>query len=611
MKKLTFLVVFVVSAFISFPSTITAVSVILQDDFSQDLSKWVVARNQCQNSDWTVSNGLLRIFISETSPCVTELVPANWDNGVKDYSIELDMKIISGTDKNIAWRYKNSAEWIGLHVQGTTPIVQRSQVISSSNIKPIINGNTYRFIIEIKDRTSTIKYFNKLTPSDISTITALAPLGYFESGSPALQASVGADPTSKVEFDNVKVSYLDKRLPVDHQSQKDPAWSMNVYDSATSWASPSEQFIKNWGCAMTSMSMSLDYYGAHSTPTGAPTNPGNLNQYLLDSGGYTPQGYVIWKYITNYVADGKTSGVLPASMPDLEVDVLNYSQEVVDTDYQNLSPTILRTRNSYGTHFVLGIGSYDNQVFIHDPLDLSDTFATLAAKYPTPDRAIRIRPSDGELRSLSVYQYTTNVYPQVVVNSAATGFMPTGIVEQIPHSFAETNTGIGNPDPSPITENTGTHQLISIANATEPVYVLQLTSDEPTTSSSQVVGLNQDGQASQSTIETLVLPSAPVVLEISGLDQEQLEIEKQVSIDSLLAELDYFENQGQIFRSAYVRIRTNLRLAEQYLQKGRVSNAKKAIERAVEATTSSRSEFIDAATKQYLHEQLQLLASSL
>ena len=114
LEKLAFgFIFFILSLF--FSASIAKASVIFQDDFSDgNLDGWTVQRNECYTDDlpseWKVQNNKIGIKINGGS-CVTEISPDTWNGSLSDYQIELDMDFVSGTDKNLAFRYVSPDQW--------------------------------------------------------------------------------------------------------------------------------------------------------------------------------------------------------------------------------------------------------------------------------------------------------------------------------------------------------------------------------------------------------------------------------------------------------------------------------------------------------------------
>lgn len=155
-KYKTVYFVFLLLVSLVFISPVHAAITYFSDDFESGSSKWIVVRNYqyldhslpCMNnfnpSTWTVLNGEYGIKISD-SYCVTESVPKDefWNSEWSDYIYELDVHMISGVDKNIAWRYLDENNWLGVHVVSPWAYFQRVVQDFHTNYQQLYDGHTY------------------------------------------------------------------------------------------------------------------------------------------------------------------------------------------------------------------------------------------------------------------------------------------------------------------------------------------------------------------------------------------------------------------------------------------------------------------------------------
>jgi hypothetical protein len=120
-----------------------------------------------------------------------------------------------------------------------------------------------------------------------------------------------------------------------------------------------DRTIGNWGCALTSAAMVLQYYGIHH-PDGSATTPSNLNEWLNDNRGFSVQDCatigsmdfaMIRGYSQNKVVLWDSRGIRGLTLQQLK-DILNASLE------QGF-PAILHVRtkvNEPPDHFVVATG---------------------------------------------------------------------------------------------------------------------------------------------------------------------------------------------------------------------------------------------------------------
>lgn len=207
------LILLLTITFFSNPPSVSAIT-LFSDDFEDgDFSDWTVARNPC-GSNWQIleRNGSKKLGIAiNHSTCVTEIYPNSWDSSQNNYLLETDMDFVSGTDKNLAFRFTDINSWYDLHFQTeltrTKVILQRvlnTNLYSNERfVDGMINGNTYHIGIKIVGEAIKVYVDNNLV------IDYPDAGGRFPTGRIALQASVGADPISEVYFDNIVVSSVD------------------------------------------------------------------------------------------------------------------------------------------------------------------------------------------------------------------------------------------------------------------------------------------------------------------------------------------------------------------------------------------------------------------
>ena len=75
-------------------------------------------------------------------------------------------------------------------------------------------------------------------------------------------------------------------LPVQRFAQNDPRW-------ADDELGPASSTMGEEGCAVSSAAMVLAFYGQD-------IDPGRLNAFLSNSGGYTPQGWLYWERAADF-----------------------------------------------------------------------------------------------------------------------------------------------------------------------------------------------------------------------------------------------------------------------------------------------------------------------
>ncbi|MFC1627308.1 alpha/beta fold hydrolase [Patescibacteria group bacterium] len=201
-----------------------AANIIFQDNFDDgNADDWIVPRNMqwnnqsqpCYNkgvpANWEAKNGKYGISIDGPG-CVTETVPNDslWDDAWVNYIIDVDMEFVSGTDKNLAWRYLSPNKWYDVHFMSPGGLTFQllppgGHGISSANY-PIPNGNTYHITVEVHEDNFKLLIDNNLVLDYyFDPANDRSPIGRV-----ALQASVGSDRVSEVWFDNLVVTSIDE-----------------------------------------------------------------------------------------------------------------------------------------------------------------------------------------------------------------------------------------------------------------------------------------------------------------------------------------------------------------------------------------------------------------
>ena len=193
--------------------------ILFQDNFDDgEASGWIIPRNQCSEggnqAEWKVENGKYGISINGPS-CVTETIPENWNDSWNDYIFETDVAFETGTDGNIAFRYSGNPnfDWYGYHFQ-----ISSNPSSSKITLQRVLNTDLYTSVINFPLQ-HYINYHLKIVVNkehiqlfinDSLVLDYPDAGGRFTTGKIALQASVGADPISKVWFDNVVVRSIDE-----------------------------------------------------------------------------------------------------------------------------------------------------------------------------------------------------------------------------------------------------------------------------------------------------------------------------------------------------------------------------------------------------------------
>lgn len=162
-------------------------------------------------------------------------------------------------------------------------------------------------------------------------VVAAVAGGLYEFGKRPLSPSGGCYFVRRVE------------LPVDLFLQGDPKWGHDPLGNSV-------HNLGQVGCAMTSAAMVMRFYGID-------TDPGRLNVYLRENGGYDEDNDLIW--------EGPTT-LAPQLVRKAYEDLPSYY--LMDSNLLHGNPVIVRLRFPSGvTHFVVVMGKEGFDYLIRDP----------------------------------------------------------------------------------------------------------------------------------------------------------------------------------------------------------------------------------------------------
>lgn len=154
-------------------------------------------------------------------------------------------------------------------------------------------------------------------------------------------------------------------LDVPLHRQADPVWAADLLG-------PTTGTLGAEGCAVACASMVLAFHGAD-------VDPGQLNQFVHDNEGYTPQGWIYWEAAAEYP---------PARLEKAYEHWPSYA--MLDLNLLQGQPSIVRIRFPSGiTHFVVVMGKQGFDYLIRDPLAEPGSDPESLAKYAGPIEALR------------------------------------------------------------------------------------------------------------------------------------------------------------------------------------------------------------------------------
>ena len=154
-------------------------------------------------------------------------------------------------------------------------------------------------------------------------------------------------------------------LGVPQYLQSDPKWSADSLGETPGT-------LGGEGCAVTSAAMLLSYYGMD-------IDPGRLNRFLTDHGGYEGTGWIRWESAADY-----SPGLVEKAYEDLP------SHALIDWNLMRGNPVIVRVRLPNGiTHFVVIVGKRWFEYLIRDPSPSGSGLVRPLSELGVPVEALR------------------------------------------------------------------------------------------------------------------------------------------------------------------------------------------------------------------------------
>lgn len=414
------------------------------------------------------------------------------------------------------WTY---TQIITYGVEGTTTTTATQQITYEINLT-LNNGFGGIDIAANSDYTQSYDLCNgHYSPFDI-TYNSLSP-----SLTPTPTPIPTATPTPTPTV--VPVPTINLNVPVLRQTDK--PWNTQVYDGANFW-SPLSKTINSWGCALTSYSMVLKYFGINKLPNGITLDPGTLNTWLKKNNGYI---------------DGKNSGYLnPLAISSLShqaikinkitaFDGLEYSR-VSDSNNEPLINELVNNRPviiEEPGHFIVATGITTNSFSINDPY--YNNHADLTAYNNTFVSLNELKPAHTDL-SYILITADTNTNIQIKDsngNSVGQEFLQQPLV----------NADTSQPAGSPI-------RMALVSQPTSNNYTVVLTSQNPDNYTSNIYFYDQNGNVNTKNISINASPSQPTKLNLNYNKQHanSSTVSKIASLDSLIADIENLESNHEV-----------------------------------------------------------------
>ena len=350
-----------ITAIILFPRIVYAETILFEDNFNDgNVTDWFVVGD----SGWNINNGQYGILLN---PGLSNTLPITWDESNTSIVYDVDIVGNQGEDRNILIKFRDTSNFLEVHANANGIFLDKASSLGGGGVQgytgiTLANGIPYHFKIEVKNNQHIKVYLNNAL---IIEADENAPL--ITNWRPGLRAGTGGTPITEVWFDNVKITTLEPEpsttptptptptttpLPVPDLKQYSLPWKNQVYDRAMSWSdNPS---IERWGCALTSASMILKFWGH-----GDYANPDLLNNWLrTQPDGYIGDGYLNWLAVTRFSLIHSTP-----TTPALEFRRIENTNDNLDNELASGRPAILKVPG----HFFVATGKTPDSYSLNDP----------------------------------------------------------------------------------------------------------------------------------------------------------------------------------------------------------------------------------------------------
>lgn len=489
-----------------FPSRVLANSTVLFSetfDAANALDGWQEVRNKqyvhpawtCQNqrepATWEIVDGAVEIVI-DSEPCTMELVAAATQfDRQQQYQFSIDVTFLESIqmDRNLLFFWIDENNWYDIKVTNNDVRIQK-----------VVNGVVYELPNSIGffpfQANNTYHVDVAFSPTLIELVVNQAPVLQVVDSDPhpsvdhffvGLQAGVGALRRSVSRFDNLTVAQIaaGTALAVPQLKQTDPRWAELEYDHATEWSERTG--IADWGCALTSLTMIMQYYGLTQLPDGAALTPATLNEWLRNQ----PDGY-IGDGLLNIIAATRLTKQLSTlrGTPALEYNRKLWSSQssfaYIADEIAALRPVIIQIPG----HFLVGSGSTEGNedVTIIDP---AYDYTVLSQHSDSPLSLRTFTPSFTDLSYLLVV-------PDQNTNVELISPDKNQVVEVLTEQLAA----------YPRTENNQTNELttLTVRQPVEGTYQLNITAPGSDTAAVQLFSYDEDGTVQLQKIDSAISP---------------------------------------------------------------------------------------------------------
>lgn len=360
MKKLFFLnlFLFLIISHLFFAARVFAGEYFFEEDF-ETLEQWDLLNGNWDY--WSIESGGVKARIS-TPYKVSVLVPNDqiWGDN-REFEVSFLFRPLDAVDKTFTVGMTADAlSFYDFH------FVNNQLIVEDVRDGISIHSTRIPFLLEV-DRDYVVRIVFSI--EGISLVIDGEEIFVTDNNWPelridgkfSLRAGTGSRYPSATYFSDVKIKSLDKPV-FTYFKQDDELWAGEIYDHADLWSNYPN--IKNWGCALTSATMILRFYGHDRLPNGEELNPQTLNDWLKEEiDGYVGDG------LLNWLAISRLSRILSEidTAPKLEFTYFSGTESELEVklldELSQQHPQIVHVPG----HFFV-ISDYDDDFLVKDPL---------------------------------------------------------------------------------------------------------------------------------------------------------------------------------------------------------------------------------------------------
>ncbi len=365
-------------------------------------------------------------------------------------------------------------------------------------------------------------------------------------------------------------------LAVPDIKQYSPPWNDNVYDQATLWSS--NPTIARWGCALTSATMVLKFFG-HTI------NPDTLNNWLkTQADGYVRNGLLNWLAVSRYTRLHDSP-----SSPTLEYRRLGAINTNLINELTAGRPGILEEPG----HFVVGKNQLASSFGINDPAystrptlnSYGNTFLSLGSYKPShSDLSYLLLTTDGDVNITLLDQLNNPVSGDMFTQPPLTDDISNSITSGDPIKvFLLPTPPVGNYTVK-LSGSPGSYQF--------DTYLYDQQGEVVKNSFS---GLLTSGEEDKYQIQYQILKkTAPLV-----------------TIDTVIQDLEDGFNLGLVKRQAYIPLKAGLTEVKKLLGRNQKPAAKSLLKAIIQVLKAIPAKYIDPTASNVLISDIQVLIGNL